>query len=122
MCLGPKGTWGLGRHVLSPERCILEAEMNDEAPSRAKEITNTIIIAVLVLIILGIGFVLFQPLPPAPKTPPPALTTTAPPPATGNDLGSELYQKAANPIGDKLPTTIAPVPNPIQSVYKNPFE
>ena len=42
--------------------------------------------------------------------------------APTSTLGAQLYQKANNPIQDKLPATVAPVPNPIQNVYKNPFE
>ncbi|GEM_PF-5337081 len=38
------------------------------------------------------------------------------------DLGSELYNKAQNPIGDKLPGAVTSVPNPIEEVYKNPFQ
>lgn len=49
-----------------------------------------------------------------------------PPPVTQvngtNDLGATLYQKSANPLSDKLPGTVAPVANPLQGVYKNPFQ
>ncbi|MBI2033664.1 MAG: hypothetical protein HYT13_01045 [Candidatus Liptonbacteria bacterium] len=44
----------------------------------------------------------------------------ASPPANSQSLGSELYEKSKNPIGDKLPEA-NPVPNPIEGVYKNPF-
>ena len=37
-------------------------------------------------------------------------------------LGSELYAKSQNPVAGKLPDTAPAVPNPIQNVYKNPFE
>ena len=40
----------------------------------------------------------------------------------GNDLGTELYAKSNNPIAEKLPETAAPVANPIEGMYKNPFE
>lgn len=42
--------------------------------------------------------------------------------ASRADLGSSLLEKAQNPIQDKLPETVAPVPNPIQDIYKNPFQ
>ncbi len=38
------------------------------------------------------------------------------------DLGSELYRQANNPVENKLPETAAPAPNPLQNIYKNPFE
>lgn len=38
------------------------------------------------------------------------------------DLGSQLYQKAQNPIEDKLPSTVTPIQNPIKNIYKNPFD
>ena len=36
-------------------------------------------------------------------------------------LGSELYDAATNPVGN-LPDVTPPVPNPVERVYKNPFE
>lgn len=38
------------------------------------------------------------------------------------DLGSTLYEQAQNPIENKLPSTVSPVPNPVEGIYKNPFE
>ena len=38
------------------------------------------------------------------------------------DLGTQLYEKSQNPVQDKLPSTVAPVPNPIENIYKNPFQ
>ncbi|MBI5733069.1 hypothetical protein HY967_03880 [Candidatus Jorgensenbacteria bacterium] len=43
-------------------------------------------------------------------------------PIIGSDLGSQVYEKSTNPLSDKLPETIAPVPNPLENAYKNPFE
>ena len=37
-------------------------------------------------------------------------------------LGSQLYEQANNPISGKLPESVAPAPNPLKGVYKNPFE
>ncbi len=42
--------------------------------------------------------------------------------ASKADLGSQLYEKSQNPISDKLPDTVTTVPNPIQDIYKNPFQ
>lgn len=53
-----------------------------------------------------------------PQAPQTAMTTNPP----ASDLGSELYNNAANPIKNKLPSTIAPVPNPLGNIYKNPFQ
>lgn len=36
-------------------------------------------------------------------------------------LGETLYEKASNPLEDKLPEQ-SPVANPIKDAYKNPFE
>lgn len=53
-----------------------------------------------------------------PEIPPaPAAAELAP-----TDLGSQIYEKAANPVAEKLPGTVAPVPNPVEGVYQNPFE
>lgn len=38
------------------------------------------------------------------------------------DLGSRIYEKAANPVAGELPNTVVPVPNPIEGIYQNPFE
>ena len=56
----------------------------------------------------------------APKAAPGA--NTAATPAAAGGLGSDVYEKSVNPIGDKIPQTATPVPNPIENVYKNPFE
>ncbi|MEK7118114.1 MAG: hypothetical protein AAB869_00720 [Patescibacteria group bacterium] len=52
-----------------------------------------------------------------------ALKTDQPTVAVKNEssLGGTLYEKASNPLGDKLPEQ-SPVANPINDVYKNPFE
>lgn len=42
--------------------------------------------------------------------------------SAGKDLGTDLYEKANNPIAKKLPETATPVANPIEGMYKNPFE
>ncbi len=41
----------------------------------------------------------------------------------GADIGTEIFQNAANPLKNALPETAAPVPvNPLKGTYKNPFE
>ncbi len=77
-------------------------------------------IAVVVAAGLVVYFIV-QPGKPAAPSPSP----TPPPPAAAvpeGDLGSTIYSKTQNPIEDKLPDTVAPVPNPLQNVYKNPFQ
>lgn len=36
-------------------------------------------------------------------------------------LGADLYQKAQDPVSDKLPDTPSASANPINDAYKNPF-
>ncbi len=38
------------------------------------------------------------------------------------DIGTEAFEKAQNPIADTLPETAATIANPIEGIYKNPFE
>lgn len=52
----------------------------------------------------------------------PPVREAAPTGVAGTDLGSELYRQATNPVSDKLPETTAPTPNPLQNIYKNPFQ
>ncbi len=49
-------------------------------------------------------------------------TSTALTPVHTQDLGSKIYVQANNPIQDKLPSTVSPVPNPADTLYKNPFQ
>jgi len=37
-------------------------------------------------------------------------------------LGGELFEKVNNPVQDELPDAVAPVSNPLEEVYNNPFE
>ena len=72
------------------------------------------------LVIAGLLYWYVRPRGSAPQGPPGSAVQSVAPQAGG--LGSDVYKKAANPISDKLPDTVAPVPNPIQGAYKNPFE
>ena len=37
------------------------------------------------------------------------------------DLGASIYKQSNNPLSNKLPETVAPVANPLEDIYKNPF-
>ncbi|MEK7630232.1 MAG: hypothetical protein AAB432_02530 [Patescibacteria group bacterium] len=85
----------------------------------SKKMTLPVLLAIFVFIILAVlayYFVLPKPIsvPVAPAADN-ALTT-------GSDLGSALYSQSSNPIQDKLPDTVSPIPNPLENAYKNPFE
>lgn len=56
-------------------------------------------------------------------TPTPSSSGNLAAPATSapQTLGSAIYQGATNPIQDKIPD-VNPVTNPVQGLYKNPFE
>lgn len=70
------------------------------------------------VIIAAAGFLYYWNFLRTPETPPvPAAAEPAP-----ADLGSQIYKKAANPVAGELPETVAPVPNPVEGVYQNPFE
>ncbi len=42
--------------------------------------------------------------------------------ATSAGLGADIYNKSANPVQDSLPANPATVQNPLDQVYKNPFQ
>ena len=42
--------------------------------------------------------------------------------AAAAGFGSELYEKSANPIADRMPDTAAPLEDPLAGLYTNPFE
>ena len=75
-----------------------------------------LIIAVAVIALAAIVWLVFIKKPVAPQV---AVPGTANQPT--QDLGTTLYNNASNPLAGKLPDTVAPVPNPIQGMYKNPF-
>jgi len=82
---------------------------------------NAVIIVAVVLVLLGtaVYLLLREPAPsPVGEVPVPI----SQPPAGEKDLGSELYEKSANPISDRLPETISPIANPLENAYRNPFE
>jgi flagellar basal body-associated protein FliL len=99
--------------------------MNGEQVPAAESHTgrNATLIIAAALVILAVGFIYYwffarTPVP-APEAAP-AVGETAP--AAPADLGSELYEKATNPVAGSLPETVAPVPNPVEGIYRNPFE
>lgn len=80
-----------------------------------------IIVGVALLIVAAIGFYWYS-LQPAPA--PAAAPATASPaaPAEETALGAEIYQKSSNPVGDRIPESSAPIANPLEGAYQNPFE
>jgi hypothetical protein len=80
-----------------------------------------IIVILLVAAVLGLLVWYFQwGLAPAQG---PVESVPAPSPVAEETLGGEIFEKAQNPVADKL---TAPNPadaiNPLEGVYKNPFE
>ncbi len=59
---------------------------------------------------------------PAPNAEPASQGATAVTQPENAALGGSLYDKASNPMQDKLPSTVAPGVNPIQDIYQNPFQ
>ena len=41
---------------------------------------------------------------------------------TQTDLGTTLYTQSQNPLQNQLPENTAPIANPLDNTYKNPFE
>lgn len=76
-------------------------------PSLEKKALVAIVIAVILAIA---GFFYWQNY----YTPPPKEEPTTE--ATSTDLGSEIYSEVTNPVEGELPD------NPLEDVYKNPFE
>lgn len=92
-----------------------------QSPLHVSTSTRVLWIGVVValLVVAGLVYWLYtKPVaPPAPLAEPPAGGALAQP-----DLGSDVYEKAANPVAGELPETVAPLPNPLEEIYKNPFE
>lgn len=55
-------------------------------------------------------------------TTPPVVTEEGAKPAGPADLGTAIFEQTANPVQGKVPEAVAPVQNPIQDIYKNPFQ
>lgn len=93
-------------------------------PGSSQHLTLLAIVALALLIVGASVFFYLKQKAAAPAVPPPANTvlTTSAPASVGvtESLGGTLYEKANNPLGDKLPGQI-PVTNPIGDAYKNPF-
>src|SRR3989344_271429 len=79
-----------------------------------------IILAVLLLVLIGlfVSFYFYYPYPDQLISPINRETRQN----TQTDLGTTLYEKAQNPIEGQLPETAAPIANPLDNAYKNPFE
>ena len=78
--------------------------------------------AVVIAAAVGVAAWYFQGIRPKNVAAPRTAQPIAGAPAPASDLGSSIYEHAKNPIQGKLPASVAPVTNPIQGVYKNPFE
>ena len=86
---------------------------------------TTLIISIIVTVVVVAAVVIYffaqqeKPLPPSSREvvgPPAGEAITSP------DLGGEVFDEASNPIQGELPKTVAPVPNPLEGLYKNPFQ
>ncbi len=86
------------------------------SPSHLK--TWGLIIAALVLLAAILIYVFTRP----EAEPAPADKTAAQAEEPSAELGAEVYNKANNPLADKLPGSGASVPNPLEGSYRNPFE
>ena len=81
---------------------------------------NPLIIGVVVLVLAGVGIWYWQSRKAAPTAP-----------ATEKNLGAQVFEKAQNPIKDKLPETnpfkvetnpfTGAQTNPLKGIIKNPF-
>lgn len=94
-------------------------------PEIAKKVPYPLIITAAVALLL-IGFMIYstrnwESVPTEfvrPETPP-SVESEAPT-TEAESLGGALYEKASNPLEDKLPEQ-SPVANPINDAYENPF-
>lgn len=76
---------------------------------------------ILIAVLIAVGLFLYwylalRPLKPPVVEPPIGKAIESP------DLGSELFEKASNPVSGRLPDTVAPIPSPLGGAYQNPFE
>lgn len=92
----------------------------DEVPESHAGRNMSLVIAAAV-VILAAGFLYYWFFARTPAVPGEVETQIKEEPAPA-DLGSQIYEKAANPVAGELPDTVAPVPNPVEGIYKNPFE
>ncbi|MCP6720220.1 MAG: hypothetical protein KJI72_02805 [Patescibacteria group bacterium] len=92
--------------------------MNGELKPTAGSKTPLIIVIVVVILVIAAVIYWYLVLR-GPATPPVVETPTAE--ITSPDLGSELFERSSNPVSGQLPDTIAPVPNPLEGIYENPF-
>lgn len=90
----------------------------------SKEKTFAIIVALVVVAVLlyGAFFVRKVPMANAPEVKQGAKQEVGTAkPAAGSSLGATILDQAKNPIQNKVPEA-SPKVNPIQGIYKNPFE
>ena len=75
----------------------------------------TVVVLVLVIVVIIYWYLVLR----SPAAPPVVETPTAE--ITSPDLGSELFERSSNPVSGQLPDTVAPIPNPLEGIYENPF-
>ena len=80
--------------------------------------TKLVIVPIVVVVVAAVAFYLYLSVK---KSPVVSTPTTPQPTAQTETLGGKIYEGASNPIQDKVPT-VNPVTNPVQGLYKNPFE
>ncbi len=98
-------------------------ENSKQAASGQSSLRIILLVIVVLVLVAVVWYLKFYQAPPKslPITTPsaslnPAITSPT------STLGGQIYQQTQNPIQNKLPGTVAPVPNPLQKVYKNPFD
>lgn len=96
--------------------------MEQVSKSNLQSKSNLPWVFVIVVTVIVVAAVLYwllvvkEKLSPEPILEPPVSETIESP-----DLGSELFERGSNPVGGELPETVAPVPNPLENIYENPF-
>lgn len=94
-------------------------------PERSSKTIIVVAVIGVALVVLASVFFYTQQSATVPAAPvaPANTVSTEPSPAPASapqSLGGAIYDKASNPLPDKLPTQTT-VTNPIDSAYKNPF-
>lgn len=101
------------------------------APVPRKHVSMLVVVsllAVLIVVIFGAAYYFMQSAGPVGNAIIPPMISTeqgnvkALDQEKSNDLGTTLYENSQNPLNDKLPEESAPVSNPLDDAYKNPFE
>lgn len=86
-------------------------------PGAKPNLTLPMIVAGVLVIAVAVAVFLYLRSGGLPSSEPPAA-----PAIENTDLGSEVYERTTNPVRGQLPGTVAPIPNPLENLYQNPFE